>query len=113
MRKLAFVIAAVFSLLLAELVIANPQAAALSGIMGAKPGTTHSLMQKAGCDEADELCEKGKEMICTPGGPDPQCGCDNCAVNLVVRCPKFPTCNCNPGTLCPGLATGNFCYCPK
>jgi len=113
MCKLAFAIAAVFLLLLAELVIANPEAAALSGIMDLKPGTTHSLAQKAACEEANEQCEKGKEVVCTPGGPDPQCTCDSCQANITLRCPRYPACNCNPGTLCAGLSTGNFCLCPK
>ena len=113
MCKLAFAIAAVFLLLLAELVTANPEAAALSGIMGVKPGTTHSWVQQAACEEADEQCEKGKEMVCTPGGPDPQCACDSCQADIRVRCPRYPVCNCDPGTICPGLPTGNFCYCPR
>ena len=63
MRTLASAIAVAFLLLLAEFLTVNPKAAALNDIMGVQPGTIHSMVQKVGCDEADELCEKGKEIV--------------------------------------------------
>ena len=113
MLKFASAIVVACLLLLAELLTVSPKAVALSGFLGVQPGSIHSLMQKAGCDEADENCEKGKQTVCTPGGPDPQCVCESCQFDLVVRCPKYPACNCNPGTICKGLSTGNYCQCPK
>jgi hypothetical protein len=113
MLKFASAIVVACLLLLAELLTVSPKAVALSGFLGVQPGSIHSLMQKAGCDQADEDCEKGKEMVCTPGGPDPQCACDNCQVGVNVRCPKFPACFCDPGTVCPGLSGGGWCRCPN
>ena len=98
MLKLACAITVAFLLLLAELVTANPEAAALSGIMGVKPGTTHALIQKAACDVADDLCEKGKELSCAKGQAGPECACLECGAGEHARCPVAG--NCAPRGTC-------------
>ena len=111
MRMVSVAIIGAILLLLSGIFVWNAEASPLSGLVGVQPDTRSITM--VGCEEADDLCGIGKEMICTPGGPDPQCACNNCEANVTVRCPRYPACNCNPGTVCPGLAGGSWCYCPR
>jgi hypothetical protein len=92
MRTLASAIAVAFLLLLAEFLTVNPKAAALNDIMGVQPGTIHSMVQKVGCDEADELCEKGKEIVCTKGDSGPDCPCLECNAGGHAVCPNASIC---------------------
>jgi hypothetical protein len=98
MLKFASAIAVAFLLLLAELVTASPKAAALSGILGVQPGSSYSLMQKANCDEADQLCEKGREISCTKGDTGPECACLECGSGEHPVCPDPH--NCAPKDMC-------------
>ena len=92
MRKVSSAIAVAFLLLLAELVTVNPKAAALSGIAAIQPGSTHSLIQNAACDAADDLCEKGKELSCAKGQAGPECACLECDAGEHARCPVATIC---------------------
>jgi hypothetical protein len=89
---LASAIAIAFLLLLAEFVSVSPKAAALSGIMSLQPGSIHSVMKKAACDQADELCEKGKEVVCTKGDSGPDCACLECNAGGHALCPNASIC---------------------
>ncbi len=110
MHKVSSLITGAVILLLVGMLAWNAEATSLTAVVGVEPG--NPLIEKVACNAADELCDIGKQMSCTPGGPDPQCACIQCDTSGKVLCPKFPRCYCNPGTTCQ-QPDGSWCYCPK
>jgi hypothetical protein len=80
----------VMMLIVTGILSGNTVATAFTGTVSAGPRTSHSLIQKADCDQVDNLCEQGKQLVCSPGTPNPSCTCD----------------------ICPGPGFNTFCPCP-
>jgi hypothetical protein len=113
MLKLFSVIAVAVLLLLFEFFTWRPEASALIGTVGIQSVASYSDVEKAACDAADELCEKGKTLSCSPGKAGPECECAVClSEGAAVICPRNPACCASPGTarVCPVIG---FCFCPK
>jgi hypothetical protein len=116
MLKMLVAIPAVVMLLFFGVFACNAEAAALNGMLGVQPWSTHALVKKATCTEADDFCEQGMHLSCYQGGqggPGWACECvDTCGPFAVPQCPKKPTCPCDPGRTCPN-GLGGTCKCPS
>ncbi len=102
MHKVSSLITGAVILLLVGMLAWNAEATSLTAVVGVEPG--NPLIEKVACNAADDLCDIGKQMTCTPGGPDPQCACIECEPKFdAALCPKFTRCNCKPGRLVNSL----------
>jgi hypothetical protein len=114
MRKLFVSITGAIALLFLGTFVCNAEA--LNGMLGVQPWSTHALVKKATCTEADDFCEKGMHLSCYQGegqgGPGWACECvDTCGPFAQVQCRRNPTCPCDPGRTCPN-GLGGSCKCP-
>lgn len=108
MRKIVFGITGAVVLLLAGILTWNAEATGLIGATTVHTGTSHSLVEKAGCgeDEVDDVCEKGSMIACSKGTSpqSPNCTCDACPPGNT-----FPGCPCRAGTSCNFLGKWYRC----
>ena len=118
MLKVTLRTAGALLLLLAVTLAWNARATVLmtSTLAHSVVGQIPTGVEEVACDAADELCEQGKTLTCTPSpaqGKDPVCECSNvvCADNpaAIGRCPNNAIC-CPRGTCCR-CAIGGFKCC--
>ena len=104
MRKVAIGLTGAVLLLLSGIFAWSVAAVALNGIESVQPGSSYSLVERADCKQADELCKEGTMLVCSKGDPDPSCVCRSCSPGGEHGCPC-------PKNTCCRTALGNFKCC--
>ena len=110
MRKVVFGITGAVVLLLAGILAwGHADATPLTGTISVHPRTNYSWVEKASCNAADQLCEKGKMLVCQKGTPDPNCKCEACTVGTPHA--RIRECGC-PAQSCCNRSARSWKCCP-
>ena len=89
MRKLVIEVTGAVALLLAGILAWNAEATPLTGATTVRLGTKYSLVEKAGCSEADQ-CPMGQEVWGTQKDPIQCVSCTPLKFNMACPSGKTP-----------------------